>query len=59
MDSNRPKFPVNNSARSKMGITNIHITDLRDLNIILVRGAGTNSDSSVDLQIEQSLENIG
>ena len=42
-----------------MGITNIHITDLRDLNIILVRGAGTNSDSSVDLQIEQSLENIG
>lgn len=42
-----------------MGIINLYLTNFRDLNIILVRGTGANSDSRVDLPIEQSLENIG
>lgn len=39
-----------------MGTTNLHRTNVRDLNFILVRSARANPDRGVDLQIESGIE---
>lgn len=52
MDSDRAKFAVNNRARPKMGIINLHIANCNNVDSILVRDPSAGIDRRMDIKTE-------
>lgn len=52
MDPDRPKLPVNNRARPKMGIIDLHITNCNNVDRFLVRGPSVDFNRRMDIKIE-------
>lgn len=52
MDPNSPKLSVNNRARPKMGIIDLHIANCNNVDRILVRDPSVDFNRRMDIKIE-------